>query len=364
MKGRKGREWSHGCRRDSHSHSHSHSQSRARGRGLALALGLAVAIGGVLPRRAAGAPPGIATFSIVAYDPASGDLGVAVESKFFAVGAVVPWARAEVGAIATQAFGNTTFGPRGLDLLARGNAVPAVLDSLLAGDAGRESRQLGIVSAKGASIAHTGRECQTWAGHRSGPNYTVQGNILTGEPVVVAMEQAFLAAPPGPLGGRLLAALEAGQAAGGDSRGQQSAALLVVRTKGGYGGFNDRYCDLRVDDHATPIAELRRLYTLWLPNALILEGYQLVDAKRFDDAVARGEAAIAADPASAEGYYHTACYLARAGRSDQALARLAEATERDPKIRQQAAKDPDFASLRTLPRYRELIGDAPPAAKP
>ena len=309
------------------------------------------------PAGATAPAPTIATFSIVAFDSATGDLGVAVQSKFFAVGSVVPWAKAGVGAIATQASGNTTYGPRGLDLLATGRSVAATLDSLLANDPGRETRQVGIVDAKGNAIAHTGKECQNWAGHRSGRGYTVQGNILAGEAVVVAMERGYLAAPPGPLGGRLIAALEAGQEAGGDSRGMQSAALLVVRAQGGYGGFNDRYCDLRVDDHTSPIAELKRLYTLWLPNALILEGYKLADVGRTDDAVKLGEAAIAADPASAEGYYHTACYLARAGRAEPALARLAEAIARDPKIKQRATTDPDFDKVRNEARYKELVGD-------
>ena len=162
------------------------------------------------------------------------------------------------------------------------------------------------------------------------------------------MERGYLAAPPGPLGGRLIAALEAGQEAGGDSRGMQSAAVLVVRAKGGYGGFNDRYCDLRVDDHTSPIAELKRLYTLWLPNALILEGYNLADVGRTDDAVKLGEAAIAADPVSPEGYYHTACYLARAGRAEPALARLAK---RLRAIRRSASgRPPTPTSIKSEPR--------------
>jgi uncharacterized Ntn-hydrolase superfamily protein len=305
----------------------------------------------------------VATFSIVARDPETGDLGVAVESKFFAVGAVVPWARSGVGAIATQAFANTTFGPRGLMLLEHGHGAPGVLDSLLASDSGAARRQVGIVDASGQSKAHTGIECQLWAGHRTGPGYSVQGNILTGENVVAAMERAFLESR-GPLAGRLITALEAGQAAGGDSRGQQSAAVLVVRAGAGYGGFNDRYCDLRVDDHARPIEELRRLYQLWLPNALVLEGYQLVESGRFDEAVARGEAAIAADPQSPEGYYHTACYLARAGRGEASLARLSEAITRDPSIAQRATTDPDFDSVRGQPRYRQLTGGGSPVAAP
>jgi len=328
----------------------------SRGCGAPLVLALLIA----WPAVAAAAEP-VTTFSIVARDPATGDLGIAVQSKFFAVGAVVPWARAGVGAVATQSFANTTFGPRGLELLARGLAPATVLDSLLAPDADRDQRQIGIVDASGRAAAATGPKCQVWAGHRSGPDYAVQGNILAGEPVVLAMEKAFREAQ-GHLGGRLLAALDAGQAAGGDSRGQQSAALLIVRAQGGYGGFNDRYCDLRVDDHATPITELRRLYAMWLPNALILEGYNLVEEKRYDDAVARGAQAIALDPESGEGYYHSACYLARAGRSADALARLAEAVARDPALAPRAAGDPDFESLRGSARFKELTAGMSPGA--
>ncbi len=134
-----------------------------------------------------------------------------------------------------------------------------------------------------------------------------------------------------------------------------------MRDKGGYRGLNDRYCDLRVDDHETPIAELRRLYTLWLPNALILEGYNLVAEEKYGAAIARGEEAIAFAPASGEGYYHTACYLARAGRGEEALGRLGEAITRDPKLAAQAAGDPDFESIRSLPRFQELIAGTKPA---
>lgn len=203
----------------------------------------------------------ITTFSIVAYDPGNGDLGVAVQSKFLAVGAVVPWARAGVGAIATQSYANTRYGPEGLRLLAEGLSAEETLARLLADDEDRELRQVGIVDAQGRAAAFTGDECLAWAGHQVGPNYACQGNILIGEATVQAMASTFEGSS-GPLADRLLAALAAGQAAGGDRRGQQSAALLVVRERGGYGGFNDRYLDLRVDDHPHPIAELQRLLKL------------------------------------------------------------------------------------------------------
>jgi uncharacterized Ntn-hydrolase superfamily protein len=205
--------------------------------------------------------PVVATFSIVARDPETGELGIAVQSKFVAVGAVVPWAKAGVGAVATQSFANTTFGPRGLELLEKGEKPDDALVKLLEGDEGRELRQAGLVNAKGQSATFTGKKCMAWAGGFAEENLSVQGNILAGEAVVQAMAKAFKEGK-GDLGDRLLAALQAGQESGGDTRGKQSAALLVVREGWGYGGFNDRYRDLRVDDHPDPIVELKRIHDL------------------------------------------------------------------------------------------------------
>ena len=199
------------------------------------------------------------TFSIVAYDPENGDLGVAVASRYLAVGAVVPFARAGVGAIATQAWGNTLYSVRGLEMLQEGISPQEVLQKLTGEDEGCEHRQVGIVDASGVSVSYTGTEANPWAGHRFGRNYAVQGNILVGEEVVLDMERTFLEAE-GDLSDRLMAALEAGDAAGGDARGKQSAAILVVRDMGS--GHSDRYVDLRVDDHIEPIIELRRIYKL------------------------------------------------------------------------------------------------------
>jgi uncharacterized Ntn-hydrolase superfamily protein len=204
------------------------------------------------------ADPPTSTFSIVGFDPVTGDLGVAVESKFFGVGAVVPFAKAGVGAVATQSWANTTYGPRGLALLEAGATAEDAVRILLASDEHRDQRQLGIIDAKGKAANATGAKCNAFAGHKVGTNYAVQGNILTGQEVVDGMAAAFEKAD-GELADKLLAALEAGQKAGGDKRGQQSAALLVVRKDGGYSGYNDRLYDLRVDDHAKPIEELRRL---------------------------------------------------------------------------------------------------------
>ena len=206
--------------------------------------------------------PTIATYSIVAFDPATGDLGVAVQSKFFGVGSVVPWAKAGVGAIATQAEANVTYGPDGLRLLAAGKGGRQVVEILTETDPRKEVRQFGLVDAQGNTAAYTGTKCNDYAGHLERKNFSVQGNILAGEAVIKAMETAYLAAQKKPdteLGDWLVAALEAAEKAGGDKRGRQSAALLVVRENSGYGRANDRYIDLRVEDHAEPIQELTRL---------------------------------------------------------------------------------------------------------
>ena len=199
------------------------------------------------------------TFSIVAFDPANGDLGVAVASKFPCVGAVVPWAKAGVGAVATQAWANTDFGPDGLRLMAGGMPAGPALDAVLEGDDGRDERQVGFVDAAGGAATFTGSGCAEWAGGVSGEHFAAQGNILAGAGVVDAMARAFGSAD-GELCDRLLTALMAGDAAGGDRRGRQSSALLVVRDRGGYEGRNDRYIDLRVDDHPDAPAELGRLF--------------------------------------------------------------------------------------------------------
>jgi uncharacterized Ntn-hydrolase superfamily protein len=202
------------------------------------------------------------TFSIVAFDPRNGDLGVAVESKFVAVGALVPWARAKVGAIATQAWANVSYGPDGLGMLEKGLSASETLRELLAGDPRPEVRQVAVVDAKGEVAVHTGSECMEWAGHITGAGYSCQGNILASSRVVESMARAY-EATSGDLIEKLLEALSAGQAAGGDRRGQQSAALLVVREKGGYEGLTDKYTDLRVDDHSRPIEELKRIFKIY-----------------------------------------------------------------------------------------------------
>lgn len=205
--------------------------------------------------------PVVSTFSIVAKDAETGDLGIAVQSRFFGVGAVVTWARAGAGAVATQSLANTTYGERGLALLQAGWTAQQVIDYLTSTDPGRDDRQLGIVDAWGNAANWTGAGCYAWAGGKVGPGFCVQGNILVSQDTTDAMAEAYQTTR-GAFPDRLIAALEAGQAAGGDRRGQQSAAILVVRERGGYGGGTDRLLDLHIEDHETPITELRRLYEL------------------------------------------------------------------------------------------------------
>jgi uncharacterized Ntn-hydrolase superfamily protein len=203
----------------------------------------------------------VATFSLVACDLDAGQWGVAVQSKFLAVGSVVPWAEPQAGAVATQAYANPRYGPDGLALLRQGLSAEETVSRLTEADDGRDERQLGVVDAQGRAATYTGSSCLDWAGGRAGDGYAAQGNILVSEATVDALADTF-ASTEGTLAERLLAALAAGQAAGGDSRGQQSAALLVVERDGGYAGLSDTLVDLRADDHERPIEELARLHGL------------------------------------------------------------------------------------------------------
>ncbi len=208
------------------------------------------------------AEPVVATYSIAACDLEARAWGVAVQSKFLGVGSIVPWAEPEVGALATQAYANPRYGPDGLALLRDGLAAEEVVRRLVDADDGRDERQLGVVDAQGRSAAWTGAGCMDWAGHRTGRGYAAQGNILAGPQVVDALAVTFEATERLPLENRLLECLAAAQAAGGDRRGQQSAALLVVERGAGYAGLSDAKIDLRVEDHARPIEELRRIVKL------------------------------------------------------------------------------------------------------
>jgi uncharacterized Ntn-hydrolase superfamily protein len=206
--------------------------------------------------------PLVATYSIAACDLDAGHWGVATQSKFLAVGSVVPWAEPQVGAIATQAYANPQYGPQGLALLREGLSADEVVARLTGADDGREHRQLGVVDGRGRGATFTGSKCMEWAGGKSGDGFAAQGNILVSETTVDALASTFVASAGRPLAERLLDCLAAAQAAGGDRRGQQSAALLVVEEDGGYAGLTDLLVDLRIDDHADPIGELARLYRL------------------------------------------------------------------------------------------------------
>ena len=203
----------------------------------------------------------ISTFSIIARDSETNELGVAVQSKFIAVGSVVPYAKAGIGAVASQAWGNVQYGPVGLKLLSQGIKTEQIIALMIKTDPLQKHRQVAIINQDGNTSNHTGIECLNWAGTRSGKNFSAQGNILTGPHVVEAMAKSFKKSS-GFLAERLIMALQAGQDAGGDKRGMQSAALLVVKENWGYGGLNDRFRDLRVDDHSNPIEELNRIYKI------------------------------------------------------------------------------------------------------
>jgi uncharacterized Ntn-hydrolase superfamily protein len=311
----------------------------------------------------------VATFSIVGYDPATGDLGIAVESRFFAVGSVVPWAKAGVGAIATQSFANTTFGPRGLELLGQGKSAQETLDLLVKDDPQADQRQAGIVDAQGRPATWTGGKCNPWAGGKSGKNYTAQGNILAGKEVVEAMASTFEAGSGLPLADRLVKALSAGQAAGGDSRGQQSAALLVVRAKGGYAGYNDRYIDLRVDDSPKPIEELSRLLEIHHTTNAYTDARFYLDRgekdradKIMEDATRKRLAAAAKPSDQGDAYYDLACYYSLSGAPEKALENLAKAFALNPTLKAYSANDSDLDSLRKDARYQAMVKDAAPKA--
>lgn len=296
----------------------------------------------------------VATFSIVARDPATGELGVAVASRFFAVGSVVPYAKAGVGAVATQAFANTTFGPRGLELLQKGMNAKQTLQALLQNDDTPKRRQVGIVAADGSAITYSGEECNQWAGGRSGPNYAVQGNILTGEAVVIALEKAFLETK-GTLAERMYAALVAGDAAGGDSRGKQSAALLVVKEGAGYGGYSDRAIDIRVDDHPEPFQELGRLLKYAEMNYAWNEGWNLFTQKKYPEALVAQEHAATLAPENPELLYDLAVIRLAAGKKSESIEALQKALGINPKLKKQASEDKDLSALHGDPAYEKLI---------
>lgn len=293
-----------------------------------------------------------ATFSIVAADPSTGQVGVGVQSKYFAVGAVVPWARAGVGAVATQARGLARYGPAILDAMAHGLRPAEALTAELASDPLAPERQIGVVAADGATASHTGANCMPWAGAVSGPCFSVQGNILTAEHVVQEMAQAFTEST-GPLAERLLSSLEAGQTAGGDRRGQQSAALLVEQQSYRDIGIEGIDClvDLRVDDHPEPIRELRRLLRLWQIEEANEQGLLRYNKRDYAAAVDIMAAANTKFPGTARILYNLACFESLLGHPDESLRHLKEAIAQDATFREAAQRETDFDPVRSTPAF-------------
>jgi uncharacterized Ntn-hydrolase superfamily protein len=283
-----------------------------------------IAMLGVLMLTSAGAQPlqpllrPVHTFSIVARDPAMGELGVAVQSHWFSVGTLVPWAEAGIGAVATQSFVDPSYGKVGLDLMRTGKSAPDALKALLAGDDGRELRQVAMIDAQGRVAAHTGDKNIPAAGHIEGKAYSVQANLMLNDRIWPAMSRAF-ESTKGDLAERMLAALDAAQEAGGDIRGRQSAALIVVTGKPTGKAWADRVFDLRVDDSAEPLRELRRLVTLQRAYNHMNAGDLAVEQKDNDRALAEYRAAAELVPDNAEMIYWHAVALVNMGRVDEAL---------------------------------------------
>ncbi len=298
----------------------------------------------------------ISTFSIVAADPATGQVGVAVQSKYFAVGAVVPWARAGVGAVATQALGWARYGPALLEALEAGKPPQAALEEALTTDPLAAQRQVGVVHADGEAANHTGAKCNAWAGGRTGPGFSVQGNILVGEEVIDSMAGAFTTTT-GDLAERLMASLEAGQAAGGDRRGQQSAVLLVEQR--GYRDLGmqgiDRLVDLRVDDHPEPITELRRLFGLWQRQEALQQGMLRYNKGDFAAAADTMTEANTRFPGNATILYNLACFESLSGRTSACLTHLGQAVALEASFRDLAKGDSDFDPVRAIPEFRSIV---------
>jgi uncharacterized Ntn-hydrolase superfamily protein len=296
----------------------------------------------------------IATFSIVGRDSVTGELGVAVASRFFAVGSVVPWAKADVGAVATQSYANTTFGWRGLELLEQEATPEEIVEILVRADDDPERRQFGIVAADGQSATYTGASCLAWAGGRNGPDYAVQGNILTSEEVVTAMEKVFLETK-GTLAERLHSALLAGDEKGGDARGKQSAALLVVKENAGYGGYTDRAIDIRIDDHPEPFKELGRLLQIAQVNYSWNEAWTLFVEKKYAEALPHMERVGRLAPDNAEALYDVAVIRLANGKESEALEALEKSLSLNPKLKKQASEDDDLAGLKGNTEFESLI---------
>ena len=300
-------------------------------------------------------PDEMATFSIIARDPRTGELGMAVQSKAFAGGNRAMTIRGGVAVIAHQASANPMYGAIGLELLGAGMAPEQALAMMVRSDEGRDRRQVAILDAQGRTAAFTGSGTNDWKGHRCGENYCAQGNILTGPEVVQAMTASFESSS-GALADRLLAALDAAQAAGGDARGMQCAALVVARPLAGSGGFSDRVVDLRVDDHDAPLVEIRRLYDMYRSGQTIVEANRHLAEGRPAEAAAAAERAARLSPENDNAWMALAHIHLRAGRRIAALDALRKAVALNPAARRQLPRNPNFEPLRGDPEFKRLIG--------
>jgi uncharacterized Ntn-hydrolase superfamily protein len=339
---------------------------------LLVTLLLAVPCLGQEPTRPAdGVDPWFSTFSIIAFDPATGELGVGVQSRAFGAGAAVPYAKPGVGAVATQASANRSYGPKAIALLEQGLSPAEVVKRITDEDPGRDTRQVGVIDAKGRSAVYTGKRVidrnndpkdvvhfGAWAGHVAGRNFSAQGNTLASEAVVKAMADAYEHGK-GSMAERLMDALDAGQSKGGDIRGMQSAGILVVKPLPPNSESTvERIVDIRVDDATNPFVELRRLLnmTLGVPNKLTEQAAQLVKDGKFAEAIAQQKKALEIAPNNERLHYALAQRYAQAGELQNALRPLEEAVRRQPYLKKEASGDPAFAKMRDLAEFKRLVG--------
>ncbi len=326
---------------------------RWKGR-LCACIALLALVAGVAPAAAPPADEATGTFSIIARDPATGELGLGVQSKAFAVGSRVITIKGGVAVVAHQAASNPMYGVIVLDMLLAGMNPQQALDVAVRADDGRDRRQVAVLDIQGRTAAWTGSGANDWKGHRCGENYCVQGNILEGAAVVDAMASSFESSS-GPLAERLLAALDAAKAAGGDRRGMQSAALVVARPLGGAAGFSDRVVDLRVDDHRTPLVEMRRLLGTLRSDQLVSDAREALVRDRLPDALEKTEEAIERAPHNDNAWVMYARLQVRAGRRAEAIAAVRRAVDANPANKRLFASDPAFESLRDDPAFRAAV---------
>ena len=294
------------------------------------------------------------TFSIVARDPRTGELGLAVQSKAFAVGSRVITIKGGIAVIAHQATSNPMYGALALELLLAGMSPQQALDVVVKSDEGRDRRQVAVLDIQGRTAAWTGPGANDWKGHRCGTDYCAQGNILTGPEVVEAMAESFESSS-GPLAERMLAALDAAQAAGGDARGMQSAALVVAKPLAGAAGFSDRVVDLRVDDHRTPLVQLRRLLEMFRSNELVGAARDALDAGRLPEALETATAASRRSPENDNAWVMLARIHIRSGRRAEALEAVRRAVDLNPANKRQLPKDPAFEPVRNDPGFLAIV---------